>query len=214
MKRGCTLARPAVAGDEENRGVALGRTAEHGDEVCSDGPRHLLAPAFPLKFGVNCLGFRRVERDRARQLSGRASLPAGWPVSSRTRAPCTTISPSPRSELALLPTDDDPLKLNALVTALVVRNAREDFHAEHLTDEQMKKLNPIIRDAIYTALYAIHRGEEEPWCRRFFGHHLKMIPPYWEAPELQAGAQKMRERERSEQEARLRRKMRRSQKAR
>ncbi|MGD0111873.1 MAG: hypothetical protein ABSD48_08400 [Armatimonadota bacterium] len=50
---------------------------------------------------------------------------------------------------------------------------------------------------------AIHRGEEEPWCQRFFEHHLKMIPPYWEAPELVAGAQKMREQ--AEQKARFER---------
>ena len=38
--------------------------------------------------------------------------------------------------------------------AIVVRNAMEDFHCKHLSDEQMKELNPIIRNAIYTALYA------------------------------------------------------------
>ena len=77
------------------------------------------------------------------------------------------VCPSPRSEPILLPTDNDLLKLYALVTAMVVRNATQDFHCQHLTDEQMKELNPIIRDAIYTALYAIHYGEDEPWCQRF-----------------------------------------------
>jgi hypothetical protein len=38
-----------------------------------------------------------------------------------------------------------------------------------------------------------------------------MIPSYWEAPELLAGAKKMRERERAEREATFRRRMRRSQ---
>ena len=105
----------------------------------------------------------------------------------------------------MLPTDNDLLKLHALVTATVVRNAMEDFHCEHLTDEQMKELNPIIRNAIYTALYTIQHGGDEPWCQRFFEHHLKMIPSYWEAPELVAGAQKMREREQAEQKARFER---------
>ena len=77
---------------------------------------------------------------------------------------------------------------------MVVRNAMEDFHCQHLTDEQMKELNPIIRNAIYTALYAIHNGDDEPWCQRCFEHHLKMIPPYWEAPELLEGTRRMRER--------------------
>lgn len=52
------------------------------------------------------------------------------------------MSLSPRSEPGLLPIDNDLLKLRALVTAMVVRNAMEDSHAEHLTDEQMEELNP------------------------------------------------------------------------
>ncbi len=111
----------------------------------------------------------------------------------------------------MLSNSDDFLKVAAAVTAMVVRNAMEDFHAEHLTDEQMAALNPIIRDAVYTALYAIQHGDAEPWCQRYFEHHLKMIPPYWEAPQLLAGAQKMQERERSAHEAKLRRRTRRSQ---
>jgi hypothetical protein len=100
-------------------------------------------------------------------------------------------------------TDDASLKLAAAVTAMVVRNAMEDFHCEHLTDEQMAELNPIIRNAIYTALYVIHHTETEPWCQRYFERHLKMIPPYWEDPELLAGAREVREQERAEQEARF-----------
>ncbi len=119
------------------------------------------------------------------------------------------MSPSPRSEPAPLPTDDDLLKLHALVTAIVVRNAVENFHAEHLTDEQMKKLDPIIRNAIYTALYAIQHGGDEPWCQHFFEHHFKMIPSYWETPELLPAAQVMKAEERGRQEARRRRRMRR-----
>jgi len=46
---------------------------------------------------------------------------------------------------------------------------------------------------------------------RYFEHHPKMILSYWEAPELLAGAKKMRERERAEREATFRRRMRRSQ---
>ncbi len=36
--------------------------------------------------------------------------------------------------------------------AIVVRNAMEDFHSRHLIDAQMRQLNPIIRNAIFTAL--------------------------------------------------------------
>jgi len=38
--------------------------------------------------------------------------------------------------------------------AIVIRNAMEDFHCEHLSDEQMKRLNPIIRNAVCTAFHA------------------------------------------------------------
>ena len=34
--------------------------------------------------------------------------------------------------------------------AMVVRNALEVFHCQHLNDEQMRVLNPIIRNAICT----------------------------------------------------------------
>ena len=77
---------------------------------------------------------------------------------------------SKRSALALLLNDDDSLELGPTVAAMVIRDAMEEFHAEHLTDAQEAALNPIIRDAIYTALYAIQHGEEEPWCQRFFEH--------------------------------------------
>lgn len=47
----------------------------------------------------------------------------------------------------------------AMVLAMVVRNAMEDFHCRHLNDEQMKELNPIMRNAIYTGLQAFrHYG--------------------------------------------------------
>jgi hypothetical protein len=44
----------------------------------------------------------------------------------------------------------------ALFIAMVIRNAMEDFHHEHLTHEQMEDLNPIIRNAVCTALHASH----------------------------------------------------------
>jgi len=43
--------------------------------------------------------------------------------------------------------------------AMVIRNTMEDFHCEHLTDDQMKELNPIIRNAVCTALHAFKNYE-------------------------------------------------------
>ena len=50
----------------------------------------------------------------------------------------------------------------ATYMAMVVRNAMEDFHCEHLTDDQMKELNPIIRNAICTALHAFTNYTDNP----------------------------------------------------
>ena len=44
------------------------------------------------------------------------------------------------------------LNFRAKAIAAYVRCYMEDFHCEHLSDAQMKKLNPIIRNAIYTFL--------------------------------------------------------------
>ncbi len=77
----------------------------------------------------------------------------------------------------------------AMYIAMVIRNAMEDFHCEHLSDEQMAELNPLIRNAIYTALWALHEsaGDTEPNCflaRAFVVHTRLRIPEYWELPEL------------------------------
>ena len=59
----------------------------------------------------------------------------------------------------------------AMYLASVVRNAMEDFHCRYLSDEQMKELNPIIRNAIYTA-------------QSFVDFSVRLIPSYWEEPTL------------------------------
>jgi hypothetical protein len=71
--------------------------------------------------------------------------------------------------------------------AIVVRNAMEDFHCKNLSDEQMKELNPIIRNAIYTAIYAREKcGKSDP-LKFFVDYHFMSIPKYWEEPELLGG---------------------------
>jgi hypothetical protein len=68
--------------------------------------------------------------------------------------------------------------------SIVVRNAMEDFHDAHLSDAQMKELNPIIRNAIYTALYAFETCERSKKAEPFVRESMSMIPPYWEEPQL------------------------------
>jgi hypothetical protein len=79
--------------------------------------------------------------------------------------------------------------------AMVVRNAMEDFHVRHLSDEQMKELNPIIRNAIATALHAFNHYEQLPAAKRYVDHQFRCIPTYWEPPELLEGYVKMLERD-------------------
>lgn len=81
--------------------------------------------------------------------------------------------------------DDAMDQAIARFVAMVVRNEMEDFHASHLSDWQMSKLNPIIRNAIFTALVALRKaneGDEAATCWRDF--QVAMIPGYWEQPKL------------------------------
>jgi len=71
--------------------------------------------------------------------------------------------------------------------AIVIRNAMEAFHCQHLSDTQMKELNLIIRNAVYTAMYAYESSEKSEMSKRFMEYHLLSIPKYWEPPELLKG---------------------------
>jgi len=72
----------------------------------------------------------------------------------------------------------------AMFLAMVVRNAMEDFHHRHLSDEQMQELNPIIRNAIYTGLQALRHYDSSEGARSFADFQKMLIPKYWEQPEL------------------------------
>src|SRR5215813_11275716 len=75
-------------------------------------------------------------------------------------------------------------QVTAMYIASVVRNAMEDFHCRHLSDEQMKELNPIIRNAIYTALYARENYNRSLAAQSFVDFSVRLIPHYWEDPTL------------------------------
>ena len=68
--------------------------------------------------------------------------------------------------------------------AMVIRNAMEDFHCEHLSDEQMKQLNPIVRNAVCTAFHAFQNYERSARDKQFVDFQVRMIPAYWESPKL------------------------------
>ncbi|MBW4422755.1 MAG: hypothetical protein KME13_26850 [Myxacorys californica WJT36-NPBG1] len=75
-------------------------------------------------------------------------------------------------------------KTLAMVIAIAVRNEIEDFHCKHLTDAQMKELNPLIRNAIATALYATRNYSEDEVSWEWVNFQMMLIPEYWEEPEL------------------------------
>lgn len=64
--------------------------------------------------------------------------------------------------------------------AMVIRNAMEDFHSKHLSDAQMKELNPIIRNAVYTASYAFENMQKSEKAEKYIKYHMSMVPVYWE----------------------------------
>ena len=76
------------------------------------------------------------------------------------------------------------MQAQSKLISIVVRNAMEDFHSKHLSDEQMKELNPIIRNAVYTALWVINYYEDSAKAKQFMDYQIKLIPDYWEEPEL------------------------------
>jgi hypothetical protein len=86
---------------------------------------------------------------------------------------------------SLQDTDLATLKQVTWIIAIVVRNNMEDFHAEgNLSDEQMAKLNPLIREGIFNALFTIVHGDKDDYLKQYIGYHLQSIPDYWEDPQL------------------------------
>ena len=64
----------------------------------------------------------------------------------------------------------------AKVIAAYVRSNIEDFHVKYLNDSQMKELNPLIRNAIFTAITQI----EEGWWFDVYAMAMFNLPSYWE----------------------------------
>jgi hypothetical protein len=79
----------------------------------------------------------------------------------------------------------------AKIIAIVVRNNIEAFHHKYLSDDQMKQLNPLIRNAIYTALDALDNMGKSKAARSYIDYHTSMIPKYWEEPEFIEGYKKL-----------------------
>ena len=66
----------------------------------------------------------------------------------------------------------------AKLIAAAVRNNIEKFHIKYLSDAQMKELNPLIRNGIYTALINLYDDAD------YFKFYAQYVPDYWEDCEL------------------------------
>jgi hypothetical protein len=51
----------------------------------------------------------------------------------------------------------------------------------------MEELNPIIRNAIFTALYAFETRHQSKRSKMFIEDQVQHIPKYWEEPEFVPG---------------------------
>ncbi|MFF8186164.1 hypothetical protein ACF044_02765 [Microbacterium sp. NPDC016588] len=74
-----------------------------------------------------------------------------------------------------------PPQQHAMLLAIQVRNAIEDFHVKHLSDAQMAELNPIIRQALYDGIVMMD-NDNDPNFVRNLSYLISMIPDYWEIP--------------------------------
>ena len=57
-----------------------------------------------------------------------------------------------------------------------IRLGMEDFHSEHLSDTQMKELNPIIRNSVYTFI----KDYNDDKILKISGVLKCNLPSYWE----------------------------------
>ena len=78
----------------------------------------------------------------------------------------------------------------ATVLAVSVRNALEgtlhggELGTLSLTDEQMRLLNPLVRDAVATALHARSNYHRCRPARAYLDFQERLIPDYWEPAQL------------------------------
>lgn len=84
----------------------------------------------------------------------------------------------------------DELAERATLLAMCIRNAIEGVlhggELEHMSfsDEQMAILNPVVRNAIATGLHAETYYVREAPARSYLDFQSRLIPNYWERPQL------------------------------
>ena len=94
------------------------------------------------------------------------------------------------------------------MVAFAVRDALDEHLQQHLTETQAFTAGAIVKDAVCTALYALHH-EDEPWGVEYMGRYLQLAHGGEPLPKLLPVAQKMQDEERARQEPRLEQRVRR-----
>jgi len=80
------------------------------------------------------------------------------------------------------------LQRDTLLISMIIRSEMEDFHVKHLSDAQMKQLNPIVRQAVFDALNLIEhirvKGRKaDTTAIKQLHNQISQIPQYWEVPD-------------------------------
>ncbi|WP_041368980.1 hypothetical protein [Nakamurella multipartita] len=83
---------------------------------------------------------------------------------------------------------DDNTARVATIIAMAVRNALEEIHGggieDSLTDRQMAKINPIVRNAVATTVHAYFAPEDDVKAARWLRFQAMLVPDYWERPRI------------------------------
>lgn len=78
-----------------------------------------------------------------------------------------------------------PRQQHAMIMAMYLRSAIEDFHAANLSDAQMKELNQLLRRALFNIITFLETEdlEHDSKAQAFLEYLITGIPDYWEVPE-------------------------------
>jgi len=90
---------------------------------------------------------------------------------------------TPEESVGLSKKEFEHFQMVAKTVAMSVRNNMEDFHCRNLTDTQMRELNPLVRDAIFTTLirlYKVQTNRSSKSDEDSLNFNSKLIPNYWE----------------------------------
>jgi hypothetical protein len=75
----------------------------------------------------------------------------------------------------LQPTLSPELQQSAAIMSRIVGNALAELRHEEFSDEQMRRLTPIVRNAIATALHAFEQFERSEKAQQFIAFHCQNV---------------------------------------